>query len=99
MNNMAEEMKPVVKEEKKARKTVKNAKKGEQKDVPARKENKPMRRLTTKNEWDVLSHPLMTEKSIGLIEKENKLVFTVNLKSTKPDIKGAVEKAFAVKVD
>ncbi len=93
---MAEENKLIAKEEKKTKKTVK---KTDQKAAPVKKENKPKRRLTTKNEWEVLSHPLMTEKSIGLIERENKLVFIVNLKSTKPDIKGAVEKAFAVKVD
>lgn len=63
------------------------------------KEKKTFRRTPTKNEWDILSHPLMTEKSIGLIEKENKLVFIVNLKSNKVDIKNAMEKAFDVKVD
>ncbi|MBI2085338.1 MAG: 50S ribosomal protein L23 [Candidatus Aenigmarchaeota archaeon] len=96
---MADENKLPVKEEKKTKKTVKNVKKTEQKTAVQPKENKPTRRLTTKNEWDVLSHSLMTEKSIGLIEKENKLVFIVNLKATKPEIKGAVEKAFDVSVD
>lgn len=63
------------------------------------KEKKTFRRTQAKNEWETLSHPLMTEKSIGLIEKENKLVFIVNLKANKVDIKRAIEKAFDVKVD
>ncbi|MBI4177421.1 MAG: 50S ribosomal protein L23 [Candidatus Aenigmarchaeota archaeon] len=41
----------------------------------------------------------MTEKSIGLIEKENKLVFVVGLGSNKVDIKQAMERAFGVKVE
>ena len=35
----------------------------------------------------VLKHPLATEKSIRLMESENKLVFVVNKKATKQDIK------------
>ncbi|MBI4167394.1 MAG: 50S ribosomal protein L23 [Candidatus Aenigmarchaeota archaeon] len=89
---MAEEIKT---EEKKTGKTKKSASKAEER----LKEKKITRRVTNKSEWDVLFHPLMTEKSIGLIEKENKLVFTVNLKSNKVDIKRAMEKAFDVKVD
>ncbi len=61
--------------------------------------NVGFKRTLTKNEWETLSHPLMTEKSIGLIEKENKLVFIVSLKSNKPEIKSAVEKIFGAKVD
>ena len=49
--------------------------------------------------WEIISHPLLTEKSIGKIEKENKIVFIVNRKSNKKQIKWAVEKAFNVKVD
>ncbi len=41
----------------------------------------------------------MTEKSIGKIEKENKMVFIVDRRSTKKQVKWAVEKAFSVKVD
>ncbi|MCF7866512.1 50S ribosomal protein L23 [Candidatus Woesearchaeota archaeon] len=45
-----------------------------------------------------LLYPLATEKSIKLMESENKLVFVVNLKSTKPEIKKAIEEEFDVKV-
>lgn len=33
------------------------------------------------------------------MEAENKLIFVVDKKATKPEIKNAVEKAFGVKVD
>jgi ribosomal protein uL23 len=45
-----------------------------------------------------LLYPIMTEKSFGLLEKENKLMFAVDEKATKPQIKEAVEKAYNVKV-
>jgi len=90
---MAEQIKG---EEKK--KTKRPVKKDEKTDSQTKKK-KILKRTLTKNEWNVLSHPLMTEKSIGLIEKENKLVFTVNLKVNKVDIKHAMEKAFDVTID
>lgn len=50
------------------------------------------------NELDVIKYPMATEKSIRLLESENKLVFMVERKATKQDIKNAVEKLFKVKV-
>lgn len=47
----------------------------------------------------ILSYPHMTEKSVALIEKENKIVFVVDRKADKKQIKEAVEKVFEVKVD
>ncbi|MEM3154701.1 MAG: 50S ribosomal protein L23 [Candidatus Woesearchaeota archaeon] len=47
---------------------------------------------------NVLKHPLATEKSIRLMEAENKLVFVVDKKATKQDIKKAVETMFKAKV-
>jgi large subunit ribosomal protein L23 len=47
---------------------------------------------------NVIKHPLSTEKSIRLMESENKLIFVVDLKSKKQEIKEAVEKTFKVKV-
>ena len=41
----------------------------------------------------------MTEKSISLVEKENKLVFIVDRKADKNKIKEAFEKVFEVKVE
>ena len=47
----------------------------------------------------VIKYPLSTEKSIRLMESENKLVFVVDLKAKKPEIKEAIEKTFKIKVD
>ncbi|MEM5811886.1 MAG: 50S ribosomal protein L23 [Candidatus Aenigmatarchaeota archaeon] len=49
--------------------------------------------------WKVLKYAIMTEKALRMMEKENKLVFIVDLKASKKDIKEAVEKAFNVKVE
>ena len=49
--------------------------------------------------YTIIKHPLSTEKSIRLMESENKLVFVVNKKSTKKDIKKAIEDMFKVKVE
>jgi ribosomal protein uL23 len=48
---------------------------------------------------EVIKYPLATEKSIRLMEAENKLIFVVHDKATRPDIKKAVETVFKVKVD
>ena len=48
--------------------------------------------------WTILLYPLLTEKAIGKIESENKLVFIVKRKSNKKEIKWAAEKAFNVKI-
>jgi large subunit ribosomal protein L23 len=47
----------------------------------------------------VIKYPVSTEKVLRMIESENKLVFIVDRKATKADIKKAVEKMFEVKVD
>jgi ribosomal protein uL23 len=48
--------------------------------------------------YDVILYPLMTEAASLMVEQENKLVFMVNLKSGKPDVKKAVEELYEVKV-
>lgn len=48
---------------------------------------------------DVVKYPLTTEKAVRLIESENKLLFVVELKSTKAEIKENVERLFKVKVE
>ena len=50
------------------------------------------------NPFDVIIHPDVTEKSMKLLESENKLVFAVSLKSNKRNIKNAVETLYEVKV-
>lgn len=46
----------------------------------------------------IIKYPLLTEKAVKLIESENKLLFVVEKKATKPEIKKAVEDLFKVKV-
>jgi large subunit ribosomal protein L23 len=48
---------------------------------------------------DVISYPLMTESASLMVEKDNKLIFVVNLKAGKSDVKRAVELLYEVKVD
>ncbi|MFC1727836.1 50S ribosomal protein L23 [Nanoarchaeota archaeon] len=46
----------------------------------------------------IIKHPLSTEKSIRLMESENKLIFVVDKKATKREIRQAIEETFKVKV-
>jgi len=46
----------------------------------------------------VVKYPLSTEKSLRLMESENKLVFVVDMKSDKKSVKNAIEHMFKVKV-
>lgn len=46
----------------------------------------------------VIKYPLSTEKAIRLMESENKLVFVVDKKANKKEIKDAIEKTFKVKI-
>ena len=48
---------------------------------------------------DVVLYPLMTEAASLMVEKDNKLVFIVNLKANKTDVKRAVEELYEVKVE
>ena len=47
----------------------------------------------------VIKYPLATEKSIRLMESENKMIFVVENSATKADIKKAVEAMFKAKVE
>lgn len=49
--------------------------------------------------WKILLYPHITEKSTDLIERGNKLVFIVDRRANKKQIKEAVERAFDVKVE
>ena len=49
--------------------------------------------------YEIIKNPLSTEKAIRLMESENKLLFAVDKKATKKDVKEAIEKMFKVKVD
>jgi large subunit ribosomal protein L23 len=47
---------------------------------------------------NIIKHPLSTEKSIRLMEAENKLVFVVDRNATKTDIRKEIEELFKAKV-
>ncbi|MFX1313483.1 MAG: 50S ribosomal protein L23 [Promethearchaeota archaeon] len=48
--------------------------------------------------YTIIKRPSITEKTFDLIEKENKLVFIVNISANKNQIRKAVEKIHNVKV-
>ncbi|MBI4019760.1 MAG: 50S ribosomal protein L23 [Candidatus Aenigmarchaeota archaeon] len=56
---------------------------------------KPGRQL---DPWKVLLHPHMAEKSMTMVEAQNKLVFMVRRRAGKDEVAEAVEIAFNVKV-
>lgn len=49
--------------------------------------------------YEVILYPMMTESASLMVEKENKLVFVVNLKAAKKDVKRAVEELYEVEVE
>jgi len=49
--------------------------------------------------YKVLLYPLMTETSLRVLERENKLIFIVDRRATKKDVKRAVEELYEVKVE
>ena len=51
------------------------------------------------SEYNVIVHPLLSEKQMILHETQNKVVFKVNRNANKIEIKNAVEKIFDVKVE
>ena len=85
--------KPGKKEEKKP---AEEAKKKPEK--PAAKKGKGKKPKSGKDPWNVLSYPHLAEKSMNMVEFENKLTFVVRRGATKQDIKEAVENLFDVRV-
>lgn len=49
--------------------------------------------------YQVIKYPVATEKAMRLVETENKLMFVVDRRATKNQIKVSIEKLFKVKVD
>jgi len=48
--------------------------------------------------YEVILYPMMTEITSRILETENKLVFIVNIRADKADIKRAVEELYEVRV-
>lgn len=51
-----------------------------------------------KSEYDIVKHPLLSEKGTRLSEEENQYVFRVSREANKIEIKRAIEKLYKVKV-
>ena len=51
-----------------------------------------------KDSYQIIKHPVSTEKAVRLMESENKLTFIVDRKSKKPEIKNALQELFKIKV-
>ena len=69
---------------------VENIKKGTE------QENKEEIAIDNFNPYQIIKHPLSTEKAIRQIEFDNKLTFVVHPRATKKDVKKAVEELFKV---
>ena len=52
-----------------------------------------------KSAYQIIRKPVITEKGLGVKETQGTLVFQVNSKATKTEIKEAVQTIFKVKVD
>jgi large subunit ribosomal protein L23 len=53
--------------------------------------------MTKRSAYDVIIAPVITEKAT-LASESNQVIFKVNPKATKPEIKAAIESLFKVKV-
>ncbi len=51
-----------------------------------------------KNAAEVIKYPLSTEKTIRMMEAENRLIFVVDKKATKDEIKLAVQELYGAKI-
>ncbi|MBI4021517.1 MAG: 50S ribosomal protein L23 [Candidatus Aenigmarchaeota archaeon] len=52
----------------------------------------------TFNPWTTLLYPHLAEKSMGMVEMQNRLTFIVHSRATKSQVREAVEKGFSVRV-
>ena len=48
---------------------------------------------------EIIQYPLMTERSVNMIENENKLVFIVNRRANKHEIARAVRELYGVEAN
>lgn len=79
----------------------KQAKQEETKKVEEKVEevSKPIMTNATLQDLEIVFFPLVTEKSVNMIEAENKITFIVADKANRQDVKRVVQKAYNVKVD
>ena len=62
-------------------------------------EVKPIKTNATLEDLEIVFFPLVTEKSVNMIEAENKLTFIVADNANKQDVKRVIQKAYEVKVE
>jgi len=63
------------------------------------KAEKVLKSTATLHDLEVILYPLVTEKSVNMIEAENKITFIVNDGATKPEVKKVLEEAYGIKVN
>lgn len=83
------------KKQKPAGKTKANAAGKQKPEESSRPQNRQPRET---DPWSILMYPHLAEKSMKMVEAENKLVFMVRRNAKKGQIKDAIERAFDVKV-
>ena len=99
-----EDVKAVTKEASPKKTVTKKEKAVKQKVEKKAKAAKPVRQIKKIeaapliDPWSILRHPYLTEKSIGMIESKNALVFIVDARVSKRQVRWAVERAFGVPV-
>lgn len=95
-------------EKKVSGKDKKTLKKEDKAKTAKKPKEEPIKKLsakeTTSSEaksrfYEVVRHPLISEKSVGMIESQNKLCFSINRNFTKKDIKEAIEKMYGIEID
>ncbi|QQG39861.1 MAG: 50S ribosomal protein L23 [Candidatus Aenigmatarchaeota archaeon] len=85
-------------------KTVKTATKAVKKAAPKKdakvkpKAGARTDAVPTVDPWTILQYPHLTEKSLGMVDSRNTLVFVVDPRVTKRQVRWAVERAFGVRV-
>jgi large subunit ribosomal protein L23 len=69
-----------------------------EKQQDAKAAEKKLRQVGGTDPWEILMYPHLAEKSMKMVEAENKLVFMVRRNARKSQIKQAIEQAFNVTV-
>lgn len=54
--------------------------------------------MVTETGWDIVKHPHLTEKSMDMVDRENKIVLIVDDRATKQQIQQSVESLFDIEV-
>jgi len=95
-----EPKKEAKKEEKETAKKKESQKETAKKETKEKVTEEPEKKEKQKgyDPWKVLKYPHLAEKSMNMVETENKLIFIVHKKASKGDIQDAIEDAFNVKV-